>query len=150
MTGAPAETWRKFTFSKSPPWAFWVGGVLLRAALAEHTSGYLPLTRASVNRIRTVTWIFGGLIPLAFAFFVVGVLVDGSLTLFFLLVGIGSLFAGLIGVLIGRSAVSPSAIIYDRQPGYYESLLELRNVHPSFVAAVQQHQQMRAQQAPRQ
>ena len=35
MTGAPAEAWRKFTFSKTPPWAFWAGGIILARALSE-------------------------------------------------------------------------------------------------------------------
>jgi hypothetical protein len=32
------------------------------------------------------------------------------------------------------------------QPGYYDKLVEIRNVHPAFVAAVTQILQARAQQ----
>jgi hypothetical protein len=148
MTGRPAETWRKFTFSKTPPWAFWVGGIILATALAERTTGYLPLTRASAMKLRTVTWTFGGLIPLAFFFWVVGIVLAsvanaGAFVELFLLLGIGALFAGAIGLFIGRPAVMPSGKVLDPQPGHFESLIELRNVHPAFVAAVQQHQHAR-------
>ncbi len=156
MTGSQAETWRKFTFSKAPPWAFWVGGVILRAAMAEYTTGYLPLTKGSVKTLRTVTWTFAALIPLAFLFWVVGILVasvsnssaNGAMLEFLLLLGLGAFFAGVVGLLVGRSAIVPAAKIFNPRPGYPESLIELRNVHPAFVSAVQQLQRARAQSAP--
>ena len=146
MTGAPAETWRRFTFSKTPPWAFWAGGIILATVLAERTTGYLPLTRASAMKLRTVTWTFGGLIPLAVFFWVVGIVLTavanaGGFIGFFLLLGIGALFAGVVGLFIGRPAIMPSGKVLDPLPGHYESLIELRNVHPAFVDAVQQRQQ---------
>ncbi len=147
MTGAPAETWRKFTVSKTPPWAFWVGGIILASALSERTTGHLPLTRASMKKLRTVTWTFGALIPLALFFWVLGIVLASVSTsainsaIFELLFLLGGLF-------LGRPAVGPQAKILERQPGHYESLIELRNLHPSFVAAVQQMQQARAQSAP--
>jgi hypothetical protein len=149
MTGAPAEMWRKFTFSKAPPWAFWVGGVILSAALAERFSGYLPLTRASARRIVLVRVAFVGLILLGFASWAIGVPVaanssGGFYALLFLL-GLGAIFAGVIGILLGQSAMGPAGKLLDRQAGQYQRLIELRNVHPVFVAAVQHLQQMRAQ-----
>ncbi len=151
MTGQPAETWRKFTFRKTPPWAFWVGGVFLARALSERSSGYLPLTRSSVKKLRTVTWTFGGLIPLAFFLWAIGIVlssvsssqINSAIFWLLFLLGFGALFAGVIGLLIGRSAVNPVGKVLDRQPGYYESLIELRNVHPAFVAAVIKAQQAR-------
>jgi hypothetical protein len=154
VTGSPAETWQKFTFTKTPPWAFWLGGVILSAALAERVTGYLPLTHASAQRIRTLRWIFLGLILLGFVLWVVGFVVAANSTgplwtgLFFL--GLGAMFAGVIGALLGRGAMGPRGKLLDQQPGYYQRLIELSNVHVAFVAAVQQHQQMRAQQAYRQ
>ena len=152
MTGQAAETWRKFTFRKTPPWAFWVGGIILAAALAERTSGFLPLTRASAKKLTTVTWTFGSMIPLAVFFWLIGIVLafvptGGSFVGLFLLLGLGALFAGVIGLFIGRTAIMPMGKILDPQPGYYQSVIELRNVHPAFVAAVQQHQHARYAQA---
>jgi hypothetical protein len=155
VTGSPAQTWQKFTFTKTPPWAFWVGGVILSAALAERVTGYLPLTQASAQKIRTLRWTFLGLLLIGFVLFGISFVVAANSTgplwavLFFL--GLGALFAGLIGTLVGRGAMGPRGKLLDQQPGYYQlRLIELSNVHPAFVAAVQQHQQMRAQQAQRQ
>jgi hypothetical protein len=150
MTGEPAETWRKFTFTKTPPWAFWVGGVLLSTALAERVSGHLPLTRASAQKINTVRWGFAGAIALGFILWVVSFAVAANSTgpafgLFFL-GGLGLIFAGLVGMLLGRSLMGPTGKLSDVQPGYFQRLIEIRNVHPGFVAAVQQHQQARAAQ----
>ncbi len=154
MTGAPAETWQKFTFTKTPPWAFWVGGAILSAVLAERVSGYLPLTKASSKQVRTLRWIFLGLILFGFALFITSFAVAAGTTgpLWWLpfLVGLGALFAGAVGMLIGRRAMGPTGKLLDQQPGQYHRLIELGNVHPAFVAAVQQHQQMRTQQAYRQ
>ena len=153
MTGQPAETWKKFTFTKTPPWAFFVGGVLLSSALAERVTGYLPLTRASAQKVNTVRWIFGGLIALGFLLWVVSFVVAANTTgaawgLLFL-GGLGLMFAGLIGLVIGRGAMGPRARLFDVQPGQYQRLIQLDNVHPNFVAAVQQHQQARAAQQSR-
>jgi hypothetical protein len=61
------------------------------------------------------------------------------------------LFAGATGMFLGRGALGPRGALLEEQPGYYhQRLIELSNVHAAFVAAVQQHQQMRAQQAYRQ
>ena len=153
MTGQPAEMWRKFTFTKTPPWAFLVGGVLLSAALAERATGYLPLTHASAQKVNMVRWIFAGLLALGFVLWVVSFVVAANSTgpawgLLFL-AGLGAMLAGVIGMLVGRGAMGPRGRLLDPQPGYHQRLIELSNVHPAFVAAVQQHQQARAAQTPR-
>jgi hypothetical protein len=154
MTGAPAEMWRKFVFSKSPPWAFWVGGLLLAAALADRVSGYLPLTRASARKIVLVRVAFVGLILVGFASWAIGFAVaansNGGLYALFFLLGLGALFGGLIGLLLGRAAMGPTGKLLDQTPGQYQRLIELGNVHPAFVTAVQQHQHERYAQAYRQ
>jgi hypothetical protein len=153
MTGAPAETWRRLTITKYPPWAFWVGGILLANALSERITGHLPLTRASVTRIRIAKWLFGGLIPLAFVLWLIGIVVlstnstsevNTAIFYFCFLLGFGALFGGMIGFILGRAAVGPTGRIMRSQPGQPEYLIEIRNVHPSFVSAVQQLQQSRA------
>ena len=150
MTGQPAEMWRKFTFTKTPPWAFFVGGVLLSAALAERVTGYLPLTHASAKKVNTLRWIFAGLIGLGFLLWVLSFVVAANTTgpgfgLLFL-AGLGAMFGGLIGLWFGRAMLGPTAKLFDVQPGQYQRLIQINNVHPAFVAAVQQHQQARAAQ----
>jgi ABC-type dipeptide/oligopeptide/nickel transport system permease component len=67
MTGAPAETWRRFRFTTPPAWALlfvfliWVGiGFFLTLPLAylvgRHASGRLPLTRESKRRLEIPIW----------------------------------------------------------------------------------------------
>ena len=155
MTGQPAETWRKFSFSSAPPFAFWVGGILLATIMARRASGYLPITRASVKRIRMMIGGVLSVILLAFVFWIIAAVVGsaagsspvGSAIAGVLIVlGIASIFVGLLGILIVRRTYGPTGKVLEPQPGHYESLIELNNVHPTFVAAVQQLQQMRAQQ----
>ncbi len=73
MTGAPAETWRKFRFSTAPAWAavflilICTGFGLLIVFVAMYlvsrrASGYLPLTRASSRRVALASWVPAGLI----------------------------------------------------------------------------------------
>jgi hypothetical protein len=156
MTGAPAETWKKFNFTTTPGWAFMFGAAGA-AAFSNRATGYLPLTRASAKRITTVRWGFLGLIPLAVLFFAAGVILEpstvgdetrGTIAGILILLGIAALFVSLLGFLIGRSYYGPTARIIERRE-LPEPLVEIRNVHPAFVAAVQQHQQARAAQFQR-
>ena len=150
MTGAQAETWTRFTFTKTPPWAIWVGGLLLRAMLAERVTGYLPLTRASASRLQRMRWILAGVIALGFVLILVSFALANSNGAAFFIVfigGIAVMLGGLIGLSIARSTVGPAGKLLDVQPGYNQRLIELRNLHPAFVAAVQELQHMRAQQA---
>jgi hypothetical protein len=65
MTGAPSETWRKFRFSTSPPWAFAFAVLIcvgigffvipplmyLVYLVGRNASGSLPLTHESVRKL---------------------------------------------------------------------------------------------------
>lgn len=71
MTGAPAETWRKFTFSTIPAWAVALLPLICLGllplfiglyAVSRRASGHLPLTRASSRRVALASWIPTGLI----------------------------------------------------------------------------------------
>ena len=158
LTGAPAEMWRKFNFSDSPSWAFWLGGILLAAATARRASGYLPLTRAGARSIRLVRMTPLVFVALAAAFFVmaaVAAAVGGNSTA-------GSAFtvySSLFGVFLGLSAFivllltdryGPVARVMELRPGYVDFIVELDHVHPAFVAAVQHAQQAHARQVYRQ
>jgi len=152
MTGAQAEMWRKFTFTNTPAWAFMFGAIGA-AAFSSRVSGYLPLTRQASKRITRVRWLFAGLIPLAIVFWVAGGIVvpagddntRAAIAGVLFLLGFAAILVGIIGILIGRNYFGPGARIIERR-GQPEPLVELRRVHPAFVAAVQQHQQARAAQ----
>jgi hypothetical protein len=155
MTGAPAETWRKFNFSSAPPYTFWFGGLLVAALMSRRASGYLPLTRASVKKLRVYTWSLVALMPLGAVVAFVGLVlagaandggVIGTVGVLGFGLGVAAILVGLIGLLVVRRTLGPTAKILEPQPGHYQSLIELRNVHPAFVASVHQLQQMRAQQ----
>ena len=153
MTGQPAETWRRFRFSTAPPWAFLLG-VIAMLALSRRATGYLPLTRDSAKKLSIFTWVFVGLLPLALLFWVAAAFVAppdsdpvrSTITLLLVFFGFGSFIVGLIGGIVGRRLYGPTGKVLEQQPGYYEPLIELRRVHPNFVAAVRQRQQERAAQ----
>jgi len=72
----------------------------------------------------------------------------GAVSGFLILFGIAAIFVAFVGVLLARSYFGPSARIIERR-GQYQPLVELRRVHPAFVAAVQQLQHARAAQLQR-
>ena len=169
MTGAPAQTWRKFRFASPPPWAYALyvlvlcGGIglflgaILIAAVALRAGGFLPLTRASSRQVTLATWVPVGLIVGSFAldfavvFGAVGQVdaADPNATTvagIVLLVGLLMLVAGLAGRLVVTPLVCPRGKV-TMQPGYYDRLVEIRNVHPAFVAAVNQVQHVRMAQS---
>jgi len=159
MTGAPAETWRRFKFSTAPPWAIWVGGVLVASILARRASGYLPMTRASVQRLRLARWSPVALLAVAFLCWILAVIVGAaggndsttsSIAGFLFIVGSLLLLIGLIGLVVVQAAYGPTARVMEQQPGQYEPVVELRRVHPNFVNAVRQMQAARAAHHPSQ
>lgn len=63
-----------------------------------------------------------------------------------LLVGLFLLVGGFIGSLVVRFSIGPKAFVMEPYLGYKDRLVELRNVHPAFVAAVHQRNAERAAQ----
>lgn len=162
MTGAPAETWRKFRFATAPSWAYvllllvcaGVGlliiGVLIWA-VSFRASGYLPLTRASRRKLAIVNWLPVALIVLSLVLWIAALVVgfnsnDQTATIagVLLIVGLLAGLAGLIGRLVVRRLVGPKARVMERRPGQYDQLIELRHMHPAFVVAVNQLHSARA------
>ena len=156
MTGAPAETWRKFRFATPPAWAYvllllmctGVGlliiGVLIWA-VSFRATGYLPLTRASRRKLLIVNWLPVALIALSVVLWVWALVVGfnsndqtGTVAVGLLILGLLSGFAGLAGRLVVRRLVGPQAKVMERRPGQYDRLVELRHLHPAFVIAVNQ------------
>src|SRR4029077_843920 len=61
-----------------------------------------------------------------------------------LVLGLLAVIAGIICALLLRRLIGPQGTVRERQAGYNDRLVELRKVHPAFVAAVQQVHQARA------
>jgi UPF0716 family protein affecting phage T7 exclusion len=168
MTGAPAQTWRKFRFASPPQWAYalyvlillGVIGLLIAAAVlagvSQRASGHLPLTRASSRLVGLAMWVPVFLIVAALVLWTIVPIAAGfnfdsadanaaAIAGLVYLVGAVLLISGLVGRLVVMPLVTPRAKVIV-QPGYYDKLVEIRNVHPAFVAAVNQAQQARAAQ----
>ncbi len=54
------------------------------------------------------------------------------------------MIVGVFCLLLIRPAIGPRVKVLEQQPGQYDKLVELRNVHPAFVAAVNQMHAARA------
>jgi len=163
MTGQPAQAWRKFRFATVPGWAYvflvlictGIGLVpifIIMAVVSRRASGHLPLTLASQARLRLVNWIVLSTLPLMVVLFIAAAIVgsssnsDTASTITFLLVVLGllSFVAFIVGYLVVRPLIGPRGNVMEQKPGYYDKLVELRNVHPAFVAAVNSIHQQRA------
>jgi hypothetical protein len=163
MTGRPAETWKKFKFATPPDWTYalliltCLGGLgfiaftIVVAAVSERASGFLPLTRSSSRTVTLALWIPLALLiawPICWA---VALITAGDPSasgttggLFWL--GVFFLLSGMIGRLVVTRFVTPRAKVMEFAPGQTDRIVELRNVHPLFVAAVLQRQQAAASQ----
>ena len=127
---------------------------MLAAATARRATGYLPLTHAAARSIPRVRLSFLPFIGLMILFWIVAFAV-GSLgtadntrsAIAVYLGGFGVFFMlGAIFVALLTHRFGPTGLVFEPRPGHYESIVELRGVHPSFVSAVHQHQQARADQ----
>lgn len=169
MTGRPAETWRRFRFATPPTWAYallvlaCLGGIgiigyaIVMAAIAQRARGYLPLTLASRRTVNLAFWGPLALLGLALAMWVAAAIIglptsDPTLnTIGAVLFWIGLLVFvfGLIGRLVITPLIGPRAKVREQVPGQYDRIVELRNLNPAFVAAVNQaHQARYASYAP--
>lgn len=162
MTGRPAETWRKFKFATPPDWAYallilvCLGGLgfiafaIVTTLVAQRASGYLPLTRSANRTVSLGLWIPIGLLiagPVAWAIAIVASASSSdTVAAVFLWLGILFLLAGMVGRLLVTPLVSPRAKVKEVAPGQTDRIVELRNVHPLFVSAVLERQQVRAAQ----
>ena len=156
MTGAPAETWRKFRFATAPIWARALS-VLGAVIAAERASGFLPLTKASSRLVGFARWIPRGLMigsVLLWIAIVIGAVASvgatapnaGDIAGMLVFVGLLLLVGGLVGRFVAMPLICPRGRV-TVPPGYRDKLVELRNVHPAFVATVMQIHLERVQQA---
>jgi hypothetical protein len=153
MTGAPAETWRKFRFESHSalgiPFDVLTGGFFgagYFSTRGRKAKGRLPLTNRARRRMRMATWIPLSAIPISLLLVVTAYSLPSWIKGAAGVLGLVVLLAGLIGFLIARSLIGPKGKVIPRPPGIDDQLVELRNVHPAFVIAVQQMQQARAAQ----
>jgi MFS family permease len=164
MTGRPAETWRKFTFSTPPAWTYAllvliclgllgvaIAGLIIYA-VSERATGHLPLTRSSKRLADLAFWGPIGLLiasPIAWVLaFVFGSSDNQSPVLPILfLIGIALLVAGLLFRLVGTPLISPRGKVFPVQFGQYDRLVRISNVSPAFVAAVRERQHAQYAQA---
>ncbi len=168
MTGRPAETWRKFNFATPPQWAYslliliCLGGLgfiafaIVLAVTAQRASGYLPLTRSSSRTVALALWApIAALGVFALCWLLAAIIGIASndptattIAWVFFWIGFFLLLGGLTGRLLVKPLICPRAKVTEIQPGTYDRLVELRNLHPMFVAAVSaMHQQWAVQQA---
>jgi hypothetical protein len=158
MSGRPAETWRRFSFVTPPTWAYsllllicagglgFIAYAIASAAVAERASGYLPLTRSSARTVTLAFWLPTGLLIAWVAAWVVTVILAWTTTdpkvstIAWVLFGLGFLFlaAGLVGRLLISPFIRPRGKVRPMAPGQIDRIVELRNVHPNFVSAVNQ------------
>jgi hypothetical protein len=170
MTGEPAETWRKFRFHSAPAWSIvfifliCVGiGFFLSATLmyvvSRRASGYLPLTFASTHRLALVTRVAVALIGVSIAIGVLAALLAsrndlGTSVAALMLFNVGILvfvFGSVVlqtGLQITYPLFGPRARVMKLEPGQAGPLVELRNVHPAFVTAVNEMHAAPAAQPP--
>jgi hypothetical protein len=166
MSGRPAETWRKFRFATPPDWAYallllvCLGGLgiiayaVVIAVVARRATGFLPLTRSSSRTVMLALWVPVGMIiawvVLWVAAAIIGLpssdqtLITIAAILFW--VGVFALLGGLVGRLVIMPLICPRAKVMEQLPYQYDKLVELRNVNPAFVAAVNQMHAARQQQ----
>jgi hypothetical protein len=158
MSGAQAQVWRKFRFRTRPNWTYWLLalGVLpffiVTSLVAREASGRLPLTGASRQKLQVVEWTSLGLLPPMLVLLVVGatmisVSVDQpgwAIGIAVLVLGFLCLLGFIVGLLVVRPRIGPRAFVMARATGYHDNLVELRHVHPAFVAAVNQMYAARA------
>lgn len=166
MTGAPAETWRKFRFATPPWWALsflllicvgigFVVSIPLAYLVARRASGRLPLTHRSKRRLELPMRAAIVILALCALVWIIAVIAftrpydPASPTP--QLIGLVSFNLGLVafvfgavlvqlGLQLGRIPFGPGAIVMRQLPGQPDRQVELIRLHPAFVAAVQQMQ----------
>jgi hypothetical protein len=164
MSGRPSEVWGRFRFVTAPAWAgalhilplalTGVGLVLIvliTAVVSRRAGGWLPLTRSSRRQLRAIFWTFTGLLlgGIAAAFWGLGAIVfapdmqgsQAAVGLLGVLIGLSSFIIGALGLLTVRPRVGPQGVVTAQSVRGLGNVVELRNVHPVFVIAVQQLQQ---------
>jgi len=169
MTGQPAETRRRFRFIRPPAWSsvflllmcvgigFVVSGILI-FLVAQKVSGVLPLTSRSDRRLSRMLQISIAVLAVVGVMWIMALVLSTTgnplaqlMALLLVSFGLMAFLLGFTGLQVGlqilRPVFGPTAMVLARQPGQTQTWLELRNVHPAFVAAVEQSRAGRVSQS---
>ena len=168
MTGRPAETWRKFRFATPPDWAYALlalvvlGGIgiiayaIVIASISRRATGYLPLTRRSRFLLNLYIWGTVALLPIFLVLLIAGIVLsantdDQALGIIggTMIAASVVLFVAFLVLVVLRRWVGPGAKVMEPPLGYNDNPVELRRVHPGFVAAIHQLQATRMAQIAR-
>ena len=149
VTGRPAETWHRFVFTTR-----WTDGNGTRRGV-RRAAGYLPMKKSASTLIRFLD-AAAGLLALSFllnaGYFIIHrsysndpdlSAIGGTLGI----IGVATFAIGITALIVRRSSVGPVADVMDSPPGSTDQIVELRHVHPAFVAAVQQQHAARLAQS---
>lgn len=167
LTGRPAETWRKFRFATPPQWAYalllliCLGGIglilyaVVLTSIAQRAGGHLPLTHGARRQVDLAVWVPPGLLIAWVVLWIVAIIVSptgndqsgSGLSAAFFFLGLLLLVGGLVGRLVVMRFLVPQARVFEPEPGQLDKIVELRNLHPNFVHAVQQLQAARLAQS---
>ena len=156
MTGAQSEAWRRFRFA-TLPLSTWMSSGPLSFSSERSTTGYLPLTRVSDRRLALSTWLPVAIMFLALAPWIAALVINAAggtqssdsttsaLPGILLLLGIALLAGGGFVLLALRPLLGPQGKVkvVEIAPGRQQTIVELRRVHPAFVAAVRQMHDIR-------
>jgi hypothetical protein len=160
MTGRPAETWRKFQFTTPSVWVVTLLLVLTVLDLrgprpkVRQARGHLPLTKSASELAMLVETTSLALLPLSVLLLVGGIVIQrlntagldlAAISRNLVVIGLVLLLAFVVSAVL-RNFVGLGAKVLAPPPGYGDQLVELRRVHPAFVAAVNDIHRIRAEQ----
>jgi hypothetical protein len=152
MTGAPAETWRRFRFNTPPAWAivfvflicagigFFVS-IPLSYLVSRRAGGRLPLTHRRKRLLELPTR--AGIAVLETRPYDVANPWPQLIGLVFFNIALITLVLGVVlleGAVLARFPFGLGAKVMKQMPGQPDRLVELVRVHPAFVAAVLEKQ----------
>jgi hypothetical protein len=165
MTGAPADTWRKFRFNSPPAWAvvfvflicvgigFFVS-IPLSYLVSRRAGGRLPLTHRSKRLLELPKRAGIAVLALSAVLWIITAVAATRpydvanpwpqlIGLVFFNIALITLVLGVVlleGAVLARFPFGPGAKVMNQMPGQPDRIVELVRVHPAFVAAVLEKQ----------
>jgi hypothetical protein len=139
LTQADIDRWEDASYAANVARPFGSGGkFLLNAITIQEIDGGAAQINGSLNQ-KQAQDLVAAIKPVSTTSSPVGSAIVGWLGGLALLMFI----VGIVGGLVVRRFIGPQGKVMEAPAGYTDRLVELRNVHPAFVAAVQQMHQSR-------